>query len=468
MQLSWLWLQHHKYLLIINIPILNTVLVVDDEEKIRTLLSRIIGLEGYEVLQAQDAKTAFKKLEQNDIDVIICDVKLPDANGVDLCGQIKQRYPLCELIMLTAHGNIADGVQAIKNGAFDYITKGDDNERILPLLSRAAEKVALQKRVSELEARLDKRYSFENIIGTSQSVKNAISLAKKVSVTDAAVLLLGETGTGKEVFAQAIHYNSKRSANNFLAINCSAFGRELLESEIFGHKAGAFTGAVKDKKGLIEEADKGTLFLDEIGEMPVDLQSKLLRVLETNEFIKVGDTKALKVNVRIISATNRDLAQEIKEGHFREDLYYRLNTFTIQLPALKERKEDIPLLAKFYADTFAAKTNKPLKNMSPGFVEALQKHYWKGNIRELKNVMERSVILEEDAELTVDSLPLELQNAAAMPVDNNQLSAFSLASVEKLHIQRVLIHTGGNKTEAAKLLNIGLTTLYRKIEEYKL
>lgn len=443
-------------------------MIIDDEEKIRTLLSRIIGLEGYEVVQAHDAKTAFKKLEQQPVDVIICDVKLPDANGVDLCSQIKQRYPLVELIMLTAHGNIADGVQAIKNGAFDYITKGDDNDKILPLLSRAAEKASLQKRVKDLEARLDKRYSFDNIIGTSQPVKNAISLAKKVSVTDAAVLLLGETGTGKEVFAQAIHYNSKRAANNFLAINCSAFGRELLESEIFGHKAGAFTGAVKDKKGLIEEADKGTLFLDEIGEMPVDLQSKLLRVLETNEFIKVGDTKAVKVNVRIISATNRDLLQEIKAGHFREDLYYRLNTFTIQLPALKERKEDIPLLAKFYADTFAAKTNKPIKNMSPAFVDALQKHYWKGNIRELKNVMERAVILEEDSMLNIDSLPLELQNAAPSPADNSQLSAFSLASVEKLHIQRVLNHTGGNKTEAARLLNIGLTTLYRKIEEYKL
>lgn len=447
---------------------MSTVLIIDDEDKIRTLLSRIIGLEGYEVLQAQDAKSAFKKLEQNTVDVIICDVKLPDANGVELCGQIKQRYLLVELIMLTAHGNIADGVQAIKNGAFDYITKGDDNDRILPLLSRAAEKVNLQKRVKELESRLDKRYSFDNIIGISQPLKDAVALAKKVSVTDAAVLLLGETGTGKEVFAQAIHYNSKRSANNFLAINCSAFGRELLESEIFGHKTGAFTGAIKDKRGLIEEADKGTLFLDEIGEMHIDLQSKLLRVLETNEFIKVGDTKPVKVNVRIISATNRDLQQEIKAGRFREDLYYRLNVFTIPLPALKERKEDIPLLAKYYADTFAAKTNKPVKDMSRAFVQALQKHYWKGNIRELKNVMERAVILEEDNVLTVDSLPLELQNATTSSDDGSQLSAFSLASVEKLHIQRVLNHTSGNKTEAARLLNIGLTTLYRKIEEYKL
>jgi len=446
----------------------NTVLIIDDEDKIRSLLSRIIGLEGYEVVQAQDAKTAFKKLEQNDIDVIICDVRLPDANGVELCAQIKQRYPLCELLMLTAHGNIADGVQAIKNGAFDYITKGDDNERILPLLSRASEKVNLQKRIHQLEAKLDKKYSFDNIIGTSAPIKEAIALAKKVSVTDAAVLLLGETGTGKEVFAQSIHYNSKRAANNFLAINCSAFGRELLESEIFGHKAGAFTGATKDKRGLIEEADKGTLFLDEIGEMHIDLQSKLLRVLETNEFIKVGDTKPVKVNVRIISATNRSLPDEIKAGRFREDLYYRLNVFTIQLPVLKERKEDIPLLAKFYTDVFAAKINKPLKGMTPEFIKALQKHYWKGNIRELKNVMERAVILEESGELTVDSLPLELQNTGSAVDDHNQLSAFSLASVEKLHIQRVLNPTEGNKTEAAKLLNIGLTTLYRKIEEYKL
>jgi len=446
---------------------LNTVLIVDDEEKIRTLLSRIIGLEGYEVVQAQDGASAFRKLEHNNIDVVICDVKLPDFNGVELCRDIKQRYPVCELIMLTAHGNIADGVQAIKNGAFDYITKGDDNDKILPLLSRAVEKVNLQKRVNQLEEKLDKRYSFENIIGVSPKIKDAINLAKKVSNTDATVLLLGETGTGKEVFAQAIHYGSKRKANNFLAINCSAFGRELLESEIFGHKAGAFTGATKDKRGLIEEADKGTLFLDEIGEMNIDLQSKLLRVLETSEFIKVGDTKPVKVNVRIISATNRDLAQEIKEGRFREDLYYRLNVFTIQLPSLKERNEDIPLLAKFYADMFAVKTNNRVKTMGDGFVKALQRHYWKGNIRELKNVMERAVILEETNQLTVESLPLELQSENASGPDNT-LSAFSLASVEKLHIQRVLNHTNGNKTEAARLLNIGLTTLYRKIEEYKL
>jgi two-component system NtrC family response regulator len=472
--LRGLTVQHYKphiifYLLLVpKLTTLNTVLVIDDEEKIRSLLSRIIGLEGYEVLQAQDAKTAWKKLEQGKVDVIICDVKLPDANGVELCRQIKQEYPEAELIMLTAHGNIADGVQAIKNGAFDYITKGDDNDKVLPLISRAVEKAGLQKRVQQLEEKLDKRYSFSNIIGSSAGVKEAVSLATKVSGTDATVLLLGETGTGKEVFAQAIHYNSKRKNNNFMAINCSAFGRELLESEIFGHKAGAFTGATKDKRGLIEEADKGTLFLDEIGEMHIDLQSKLLRVLETNEFIKVGDTKPTKVSVRIIAATNRNLQQEITDGKFREDLFYRLNVFTITLPSLNERKDDIIPLAKYYAELFASRTNKHIKGLSEGFVRALQNHHWKGNIRELKNVMERALIMEESQFLTVESLPFEMQNQSMAAQQGNSLSAFSLASVEKLHIQRVLNHTKGNKTEAAKLLDIGLTTLYRKIEEYKL
>jgi len=442
------------------------ILIIDDEEKLRNLMARIITLEGFEVLEAMNAKTAWKKLEQQDVDVIVCDVKLPDANGVTLSQQIKSKFPLTEIIVLTAFGNIPDGVQAMKNGAFDYITKGDDNEKIIPLLNRAIEKVQLQKRIKQLEKQVGKHYAFENILGDSAIIHDAIALAKKVAPTDATVMLLGETGTGKEVFAQAIHHGSKRSANPFLALNCSAFSKELLESELFGHKAGAFTSAIKDKRGLIEEANDGTLFLDEIGEMHIDLQSKLLRVLETNEFIKVGDTKSTKVNVRIITATNRDLQQEIEEGQFREDLFYRLNVFTIQLPALRDRKKDIPLLATHFMQIFAEKTNQSVTSMSKEFLDHLQQHTWKGNIRELKNIMERAVILANDSRLTVDNLPLELQ------VMNHQsqgtLSAFDLASVEKLHIQRVLNHTKGNKTEAAKLLNIGLTTLYRKIEEYRL
>src|SRR5882724_6286367 len=317
------------------------ILIIDDEEKLRSLMARIIALEGFEVAEALNAKTAWKKLEQLDVDIVICDVKLPDANGVELSQQIKLKYPFAEIIILTAYGNISDGVQAMKNGAFDYITKADDNDKIVPLLNRAMEKVRLQKRVAQLEKQVSKHYGFENILGESPLIHDAIALAKKVAPTDATVRLLGETGTGKEVFAQAIHHASKRSGNSFLALNCSSFGKELLESELFGHKAGAFTSAIKDKKGLIEEANLGTLFLDEIGEMHIDLQSKILRVLETNEFIKVGDTKSTKVNVRIITATNRDLQHEIEEGKFREDLFYRLNVFTIRLPPLRERKKDI-------------------------------------------------------------------------------------------------------------------------------
>jgi len=443
----------------------GNILLIDDEEKLRALLSRIIRLEGFTIFEAPDLKAGGKIMERESIDVVLCDVKLPDGTGIDFISAVKQKSPLTEIILLTAYGNIPDGVQAMKNGAFDYITKGDDNDKIIPLLNRAMEKVQLQKRVEQLEQQVGKRYGFDSILGESHIIQDAISLAKKVAPTDASVLLLGETGTGKEVFAQAIHNGSKRAGKPFMALNCSAFGKELLESEIFGHKAGAFTGANKDKKGLIEEASGGTLFLDEIGEMHIDLQSKLLRVLETNEFIKVGDTRSTRVNVRVIAATNRDLQQDVKDGKFREDLYYRINVFTISLPPLRDRKKDIPVLANCFLGIFAQKTNTHIKGMGKDFLEHLLQHEWKGNIRELKNVMERAVILAEGPELTVHNLPLELQTTAYA---SKTLSAFDLASVEKLHIQRVLNHTKGNKTETARLLNIGLTTLYRKIEEYRL
>lgn len=446
---------------------MNNVLIIDDEEKLRSLLSRIIRLEGFEIQEANSGKAALKKLQQKDIDVILCDVKLPDSNGIDLVKTIKENYPLVEVILLTAYGDIADGVQAMKNGAFDYIVKGDDNGRIIPLLHRAVEKVSLVKRVQQLENRTGKKYSFESIIGRSKSIQAAIELAQKVAVTQTPVLLLGETGTGKEVFAQAIHQASSRYKQSFVAINCSAFSKELLESELFGHAAGAFTGAIRDKKGLFEEAHKGTIFLDEIGEMAIDLQAKLLRVLETGEFIKVGESKPSTVDVRIIAATNRDLTAEIKAGHFREDLFYRLSVFQIRLPALKERTSDIEVLAKHFASMYAVKAaNKKNIELSPGFVTALQHYNWPGNIRELKNVIERAVILSNGNELTSAELPLELQTLSSEP--QAELSAFSLASAEKLHIQKVLNYTNGNKTETARLLNIGLTTLYRKIEEYKI
>ena len=447
---------------------MTKILIIDDEEKLLTLLTKILSLEGFEVLQAPDSKSALKKLEQSDIDVVLCDVKLPDGNGVELSKKIKSNYPLVEIILLTAYGNIPDGVQAIKNGAFDYITKGDDNNKIIPLLYRAKEKVDLAKRVKQLEKQLGDRHSFKSILGKSKAILAAIELANKVSGTDTTVLLTGETGTGKEVFAQAIHQASNRNNKHFVAINCSAFSKEILESEMFGYKAGAFTGANKDKIGLFEEANGGTIFLDEIGEMSLPLQAKLLRAVEAGEFIKVGDSKSTRIDLRIISATNRDLQEEIENGTFRKDLFYRLSAFQIKLPALRERLVDIEILANHFVNSFSAKTNKKIKPLSKPFIETLKQYSWNGNIRELKNVIERSVILSDVDELSTDTLPAEFETIIAASKSGKQLSAFDLASAEKIHIQKVLNYTNGNKTKAAELLNIALTTLYRKLDDYNI
>lgn len=441
-----------------------TVLIIDDEKKICSLLARIIELEGFKVFQANTGKEGLKILANQDVYVVISDVKLPDYNGVALVKEIKKIKPYAEVINLTAFGTIADGVMAMRNGAFDYITKGDDNDKIIPLVYKALDKAKLQYRVTELENKVSRKYSFNNILGQSKALKAAVELAQKVAVTDTTVLLLGETGTGKEVFAQAIHYESPRSNKPFVAINCSGFNHELLESELFGHKEGAFTGATRDKKGLLEEANDGTIFLDEIGEMNLDLQAKLLRVLENQTFIKVGDTQTSKVNVRIIAATNRDLKLEAEAGKFRLDLYYRLSVFSIELPPLAQRKSDVILLAKHYLKEFAAKVNKPDFQMSNDFENLLLKHSWKGNIRELKNVMERVVILADNQHLNSALLPYEFHNEHIGP----ETDLLKMETVEKQHIIKVLKHSQGNKTETARLLGIGLTTLYRKMEEYQI
>lgn len=447
---------------------MSKILIIDDEVQIRTLLTRMMELEGYDVCQAGDCRAALKQQELQNPDVVLCDVFLPDGNGVDLVLAIKKAAPNVEVILLTAHGNIPDGVQAIKNGAFDYITKGDDNNKIIPLISRAVEKARMNVRLEKLEKKVGQTYSFDSILGESKVLKDAVSLAQKVSGTDVPVLLTGETGTGKEVFAQAIHYSSKRARQNFVAVNCSSFSKELLESEMFGHKAGSFTGALKDKKGLFEEANNGTIFLDEIGEMAFELQAKLLRILETGEYIKIGDTKPTRVNVRIIAATNRNLSQEIVAGRFREDLFYRLSVFQIHLPPLRERAGDIRLLAKAFIKSFAEQLARPVVEIAPAFLEALDSQPWKGNIRELRNVIERSMIVCESGYLDIADLPFDIQNAHYEHSNDSSPGSFELSAMERRHIARVLEYTKGNKTEAARLLKIGLTTLYRKIEEYKI
>ena len=443
---------------------MSKILIIDDEVQIRTLLTRMMELEGYDVCQAGDCRAALKQLELQNPDVVLCDVFLPDGNGVDLVLAIKKAAPNVEVILLTAHGNIPDGVQAIKNGAFDYITKGDDNNKIIPLISRAVEKARMNVRLEKLEKKVGQTYSFDSILGESKVLKDAVSLAQKVSGTDVPVLLTGETGTGKEVFAQAIHYSSKRARQNFVAVNCSSFSKELLESEMFGHKAGSFTGALKDKKGLFEEANNGTIFLDEIGEMAFELQAKLLRILETGEYIKIGDTKPTRVNVRIIAATNRNLSQEIVAGRFREDLFYRLSVFQIHLPPLRERAGDIRLLAKAFIKSFAEQLARPVVEIAPAFLEALDSQPWKGNIRELRNVIERSMIVCESGYLDIADLPFDIQNAHYEHSNDSSPGSFELSAMERRHIARVLEYTKGNKTEAARLLKIGLTTLYRKID----
>ena len=444
---------------------MNTILIIDDEPIIRKLLARMMELEGYEVFQAAARASGLKLVTAKTPQLVLCDVFLPDGNGVEMVKEIKELQPETEVILLTAHGNIPDGVQAIKNGAFDYITKGDDNNKIIPIISRAMEKINSRPVQPSGSTVVPVRESaFDTVLGHSRGLQQVIQLARKVAVTDVPVLLTGETGTGKEVFAQAIHNGSARAKQPFVAINCSAFSKELLESEIFGHKAGAFTGALKDKKGLFEEANHGTIFLDEIGEMAYGLQAKLLRVLETGEYIKVGDTKPTKIDVRIVSATNRNLKEEIANSNFREDLYFRLSVFHLHLPPLRERREDIPELAAAFLKFFAAKMGKQVKGFAADCQAWMQSYAWPGNVRELRNVIERALIICDDY-ITLDDMPLDFRSStlSGSAADGDD---FELAEAEHRHIQRVLQYTKGNKAEAARLLKIGLTTLYRKIEEY--
>lgn len=443
------------------------ILVIDDENQLRKAISRILELESYVVFQAENASRGIKILKQeNDLDLVISDVRLPDINGLQVLEIIKAHNPFTEVIIITAYGTIHDGVYAMKLGAFDYITKGDEDEHIVVTVEKAVEKAKLRKRIYDLENKLEVRYSFDRIIGKSREINQAIALAEKVSRTDSTVLLLGETGTGKELFAQSIHNASQRKNKAFVALNCSAFPKELLESEIFGYKKGAFTGAIYDKKGFFEEAHEGTLFLDEISEMPVDLQAKLLRVIEEQTFTRIGDTKRIKVDVRIIAASNKDIKKEIQNENFRMDLYYRLSVFVINLPALRERKEDIPLLVDCFIRQYSLKTKKKITGFSEEFMDLLQKNYWMGNTRELKNIIERAVILADEEMLSIEHLPLDIR----FPVHSTDKADYpdSLEEMEKEHIKRILEMNDWNKTAAAKKLGVGIPTLYRKIEQYGL
>ena len=446
----------------------GTILLIDDEAVLRQAVARTLELENYTVLQAPDAHRGLAALREHadDVLVVLSDVKLPDGRGLDLLPRYKTLAPLAEVVLMTAYGTIADGVRAMKEGAFDYLAKGDADDQLVVVVDRAAEKARLKRRVADLEKKIGVQYSFDSMIGHSSALEAAKKIAQQVALTDATVLLEGPTGAGKELFAQAIHQASPRRGKPFVALNCSAFPKDLLESELFGYKKGAFTGANVDKKGQFEEASGGTLFLDEIGELEAGAQAKVLRVLETQEFTKLGDSRPTRVNVRLVAATNRNLRQEADAGRFRPDLYYRLSVVVIPVPALSARRADVPALAEHFVQHFAAKLRQRPLALTPEALLALQAYGWPGNVRELKNVLERaSILTPADHPLLVEDLPVEIQLAAAPPASDDPRT---LRNVERQHVQRTLLECGGNKAEAARVLGIAHTTLYRKIQEFGL
>jgi two-component system NtrC family response regulator len=448
----------------------STLLLIEDEAHLRRLLARVLELEGYTVLQADNAYRGLDTLRQHaqEVLVILSDVKLPDGNGLDLLPRYKAVAPLAEVILFTAHATVADGVQAMKQGAFDYLTKGGSDDQLLVTIERASEKARLQQRVLALEKQMGQHQSFGSMLGSAPAFVAAKVLAERVAPADTTVLLEGPTGAGKELFAQAIHQASLRAGKPFVAVNCSAFPKDLLESALFGHRQGAFTGAMSDQKGFLEEAKGGTLFLDEIGELDLGAQAKLLRVLETRQYFRVGDTKPRVADVRVVAATNRHLRQEATAGHFREDLYFRLAVVTVAVPALSARREDIDQLARYFTQELATKLRKRVRSLTPEALRRLRQYPWPGNVRELKNVLERAVLLCGD-EIGPECLPPEFEPAPENDPDEARLDdGRRLYSIEKRHIQLVLREVGGNKTEAARQLGIGLTTLYRKLQEYGL
>ncbi|MCC6838783.1 MAG: sigma-54-dependent Fis family transcriptional regulator [Flavobacteriales bacterium] len=440
-------------------PAAPRLLIIDDEPQLRNMLRRVFEGEGYHVATAETGAAGLKLMKDGSFPVVLCDVRLPDAHGVELTRALKALQPASQVVVMTAFGSIPDAVQAMRNGAFQYLVKGDDNAKLIPTVSAALQQVDMDIPTGKGAA----SDPFAGIIGRSAAIKHAIGLARKVAPTGATVLLTGATGTGKEVFAQAVHAASTRSKLPLLAVNCGALSKELLESELFGHVAGAFTGALKDKKGLIEAARGGTLFLDEVGEMPLELQAKLLRVLETGDYLRVGDTVPRKADVRFLAATHRNIAPPEGSTRFREDLYYRLAAFVIRIPDLAERPGDILLLAEHFLSLAATRYSKTIQGIGEQAAALLNAYNWPGQVRELRNVIERACILCDGPVLDPAALPLELQGAAGQPANS---SPYDLEQVEREHIRRVLAHTAGNKTLAATLLGIGLTTLYAKLKKW--
>lgn len=445
------------------------VLVVDDESSILDSLRILLKTEGFVPFTALGGKQGLERLPELRPDIVLTDVRMPDVSGVQVLSAAKQVDADVPVILMTAQATLQSAMQAVNEGAFYYIQKPFRNDELLAILKRAAEhrKLRAENQVLKQEIRRHERNTTSRPIGRSKPWLEVLRLAETVAPTDSTVLITGESGTGKEVIARYIHDLSVRADNSFLSINCGALPESLLESELFGHVKGSFTGAVKDKAGLFAAAESGSFFLDEIGETTSSTQVKLLRVLQQREVIPVGATEAQAVDTRVIAATNRDLEEEIKRGHFRADLYYRLNVIALHLPPLRHRADDIPVLAESFLARSAAQRSEPVKTLSESALDILQAYQWPGNVRELENALERAVILTTSAVITPDSLPERITARRAEPlVSERTPTTPTLEAIERAYIQWVLQNEGGNKSRAADMLGIDPSTLYRKLARY--
>ncbi len=445
----------------------RTILLVDDEKNTREGLKWALESTGAEIFLAENGEDALMKLGTIPVDMIISDLKMPKLDGMELLDHAREENPESEFVMLTGHGTVETAVEAMKKGAFDYLIKPVNIDELQLLVERCFEQRALKQENERLRKEVNERYGFDSIVGHSPQMENIFEKIRQVAPTKANVLVQGETGTGKELIAKAIHFNSPRKRKPFIAVNCGALTQTLLESELFGHEKGAFTGAVKQKPGRFEMANGGTIFLDEIGETTPELQVRLLRVLQESEFERVGGTKPVKVDVRVIAATNRDLKKEVELGNFREDLYYRLNVIRIDIPPLRERPDDISLIAGHFLKHFNDEHGKSL-SLNPKTMSLLQNYHWPGNVRQLRTIMESSVILTSGKEINPKNLPDEIRSETA-PANSIRLRVgMTVSDAERELIKATLAEYGGNKAKAARTLGLGRKTLYRKLEEYSI
>lgn len=444
------------------------VLIVEDEELMRSILRQLLEDVNYRVFTADSAENALEIYSREDIGVTLTDIKMGGMDGLELLDQIKTIDAEALVIIMTAYSSVDSAIAALRKGAYDYITKPFVNEDLLQTVGNALRTKELFKENRNLRRELDKHYSFSEIIGTSRALQTVFRVVEKVADTTASVLIEGESGTGKELIARAIHYKSSRAAKPFLAVNCGALPESILESELFGHTKGAFTGATGDKKGLFRSADGGTLLLDEIGEMPLALQVKLLRALQEHEVTPIGSSVPVKFDARIIAATNKNLETEAAENRFREDLFYRLNVIEINLPPLRERREDIPLLAKHFAAKFAKEQHTAEKIIGKEAMSALLNYEWRGNVRELENAVERAFILSSD-EIELENLPPKIKSGAAnnYEIRDPQGIRPTLEEMERRYIRETMAAVEDDKTAAAEILGIDLSTLYRKLKRYE-